>query len=697
MIKRSGLLCSTRARGLVLTGLLCLGLVLTLSGRVNGAQQNGAQQWDTLNGTVESLDSGLPGFQVSLYGSFPVDGPKWKLLGTGATDDAGQFEITYSLPAGRVTEQQPVLFVEAQRGSAMLVSAIGEGESIPSEVVVNERTTVATANAYAQFVKGSKIEGNRYGMVNGVGMAANLANPLTGEVGAVLNSEPNSTLTTTLPTFNSLSNVVAACVEDAASCSSLFDAATTPRGSKPTNVLQALSNLVKKPWYPGYPDNSQDPIYKLSLVNPIYQPALTDRPTSWLLFLKITGGFYTTQTADNLMNGPGNFAIDKKGFVWVNDNYVPELPELDACAGLRLMEFDPSGHSVIGSPFFGGGLSGAGYGITLDPQGNVWVGDFGFQDPSCLGTPQAAPNDAVSEFHPDGTPISPPTGYTDGNISWPQTTISDRRGNIWMASCGNDSVTEFVDGDHNQAFNIQLGPTPGKDNPQLKPFGAAIDGEGNVWVAGNRGNIVWAFSPQRRLLAKIPATYGGKTILTHPIGMAADIEGNIWVANSDWLDSPCPTRFQLGPAENPSITMFQMHSRKPFHGSPFTGGGLTIPWGIAVDGNDTVWVFNFGSYPPLGTATSTPTGISRFCGVETKNCPPGKQTGDPISPSTGYRSNALARITGGQIDPSGNIWMTSNWKIDAQPLHNPGANSIVIAIGAAGPIKTPLIGPPVPY
>ncbi|MGH3183122.1 MAG: hypothetical protein ACRDOH_23820 [Streptosporangiaceae bacterium] len=37
---------------------------------------------------------------------------------------------------------------------------------------------------------------------------------------------------------------------------------------------------------------------------------------------------------------------------------------------------------------------------------------------------------------------------------------------------------------------------------------------------------------------------------------------------------------------------------------PFSGGGLTIPWGIAVDGNDNVWVANFGGQR-----------VSEFCGA----------------------------------------------------------------------------------
>ncbi len=93
----------------------------------------------------------------------------------------------------------------------------------------------------------------------------------------------------------------------------------------------------------------------------MYQPALAQRPTSWLLFLKITGGFYSAQDRSNLMNGPGNWAIDEQGFAWVNDNYEPQAPPDTACAGRRLMKFYPWGEALPESPYFGGGLSsGAG-------------------------------------------------------------------------------------------------------------------------------------------------------------------------------------------------------------------------------------------------------------------------------------------------------------------------------------------------
>jgi hypothetical protein len=131
----------------------------------------------------------------------------------------------------------------------------------------------------------------------------------------------------------------------------------------------------------------------------------------------------------------------------------------------------------------------------------------------------------------------------------------------------------------------------------------------------------------------------------------------------------------------------------------FTGGGITAPWGIAVDGSDTVWVANFGgakvSERRIGQLTQPR--VSRFCGTSPEKCPIGHQTvGQPISPDEGYTSDSLIRNTGIAIDPSGNVWLTNNWKL-VPPRTNPGGNAIVVMIGGATPVKPPLIGLPVSF
>ena len=647
----------------------------------------------TLKGSVRSGNAGLAGYTVSLYASFVDRADGWQFLGLNVTDANGDFQIFYDPPSERA-----VLIVEADRGPVTLASAVGYSADAPARVVVNERTTVATGNAFAQFVNGRRVVGNPVGMINAVRMAGNLAHPATGDAAAVISRTPNGAETSTFATFNSLANAVAACVAKDSACLDLFNAGRPPGGAAPDNVLQAVANIVKYPSYAGYPADQLDPVFKLSTANPVYKPALDHRPTSWLLFLKITGGFYSAQDSSNLMNGPGNFAIDDLGYVFFDTNYMPRPIGEFACASNRAVKLTPWGENAPNSPFFGGGLSGQGFGVVLDPSGRLWIANFGFQDAPCALLPDKATKNSVSLFTRDGSAISPAQGYTQGNISWPQGISSDRQGNIFIASCGNDTVTLYKQGDPAQAMNISLGPTPPSGDPQIKPFGTAIDLQGNLWVTGNRSNAMYVLSSSGALIATLPSTYQGKTVITKPIGNAVDSRGNVWVANSDWLDSPCPTRNDLGSAKNPSVTMYRASDRTPQPGSPFNGGGITLPWGVTVDGDDTVWVLNFGATPPgPDNNPSLVNGVSRLCGAEVARCPPGLATGDPISPSTGYQSNALQRMTAGAVDPSGNLWVTNNWKIDVDPFQNPGGNAVVILIGAAAPLKTPVIGPPVGF
>jgi hypothetical protein len=670
-------------------------------GRTEGS---GGGAGRVLAGVVEGNGTPRGDYRVHLYASHVVGRQRVTLLGSDMTDLDGRFSIPFRMPP-RPERLGPVLYAVAEQGQSMLASAIGDA-SLHDDVVINERTTVAIGSSFAQFVDGVAITGNPYGMVNAAMMAGNMADPETGLVGSVLDNPPNGGGTSTRATFNTLANIVAACVADEVDCHTLFEQAT-PAGEPPaTSVLQAIAYLTR------YPANDVDGPFALGAGGP-FAPALDQSPTSWLLFLKFTGGMYSEYDTTNLMSRPGNVAFDEQGFAWINDNYVPTKELHVGCAGLRLMKFYPWGESYPGSPYFGGGLSGAGFGITLDPRGDVWVGNFGFEAPVCNGVVPPDPankipatHDSVSQFRPDGTPVSPSEGATGGDIWWPQATVSDAKGNIWTANCGNDTVTIIPKGNSSRARNVPLPGGQGAANnlapvypeePSIKPFAIAIDPHGRAWVTGNRADEVYIVD--RDGSVEIVDSNG---LLSWPMGISTDSAGNMWVSNSDAVNVPCVTPLDRMEGADPAVVLFPADGSAP---SKHVGGGLSIPWGNAVDGSDTLWVFNFGRNPTVDVDAQTvwpDTGVSHFCGVDTSTCPDGVGPGEPISPpETGYASDALDRITGGGVDPSGNLWLMNNWKKNGPlpPVYNtnPGGNSFVIVPGAATPIQTPLIGPPVPF
>ena len=374
------------------------------------------------------------------------------------------------------------------------------------------------------------------------------------------------------------------------------------------------------------------------------------------------------------MSGPGDFAIDHDGNLWVTNNYEFDAdPTVPVCGSDLLLEFTPTGEYVGGSPFSGGGLSGAGFGIDIDRYGDVWVGNFGFAapEPGCPADRQPAHN-SVSRFAPDGRPLSPDAtatstgGFTEGGISYPQGTIADTDGNIWIANCGNNTVTRYAGGDPGNARSIGA---LGLD----EPFDIVDNGTGHVFVTGAASNNVAVIGHDGTPTPDSPINGGG---LDHPLGIAADSHGNVWVANSGLLTLPCPVR-PTDPPAGGSLSLLGPDGT-PRSSTAFTGGGLTLPWGVAVDGNDNVWVANFAGKR-----------LSHFCGIDPSTCPAGTSTGDAISPDdTGYDFDGLERSTGVAIDPSGNVWLTNNW-LEVPLQTNPGGHQIVAFVGMAGPVERP--------
>ena len=286
-------------------------------------------------------------------------------------------------------------------------------------------------------------------------------NPATGGVSSVLASPPNGSDTDTLATLRTLADIVGGCTQgNPRTCRRLFAAAAPLSAAVPANTLQAVLAVAHNPTH-----NSAR-LFALPKTHS-YVPQLSAAPTAWVLSLKYTAGGF---------NGPGRMAFDSHGNVWVTNNFEPPAP--NTSAGFGLISLSPTGQPINHSPVEGGGLEGVWWGIAIDQRDQVWTSNYTGADPTPFTSPDFTGGTNVSEFADTGTPLSPATGFTNGNISAPQGLAVDPDRNVWIANHVGNSVTEYPRGNPSAAKVITGGGLS-------KPFAIAVDDRGNKWVTDN--------------------------------------------------------------------------------------------------------------------------------------------------------------------------------------------------------------------
>ena len=267
------------ARWRMLVGVTVALVVLAAAGSA------GATGWSrtVLRGTVESADIGLAGYQVSLYARF-VDPPRTaRVLGRAVTGPAGAFRIEYQVPGGHASGSAPLLFVRARSGSAIWPARsdrAGHGSHR------RQRSDHRGPGSRSRSSSTAPIDGNKYGMLNAVRMAANMADPSRASSPPCSRCRPRTVpRRAPLQTFNALANVVASCVGGEASCQDLFEATRPARRAAPGQHAAGPRQHRE------VPVAQHRRAFDLSLGAPIYTPALAQAPDAWTLFLKFTGSF----------------------------------------------------------------------------------------------------------------------------------------------------------------------------------------------------------------------------------------------------------------------------------------------------------------------------------------------------------------------------------------------------------------------
>jgi len=578
------------------------------------------------------------------------------------------------------------------------------GTAPPQRVTINELTTVASVWTGAQFLNGTALRGNALGLRIAAGNVPNLVDLQTGGLGPVIQDPLNSSQTTTLAKFNTLGVLLSACIKASRACSTLFEAATPPGGSAPTDTLSAAHNIARYPWH-----QSNKLFALLDEFYPVpagkrwrdvpFIPYLNFAPRAWTLSLVYAGGG---------LNSLGGIAIDGEGNLWADDNFlVGGQSTIFASFGGGLSKLAPNGKplSPMTTGFRGGGIDGPGFGIAISADDKVWA------------TSLAGKNISVFDRR-TGRPLSPETGYDfDGKLGSMQGIIVTPGGDVWALDNEKSQIVHLPKGDASKGRilgrTVDGKPVDGK--LQVKaPFHLAIDQQDRIWVTNSGAKTVTRF----------PASDPGKAehfeVGYAPRAIAIDSRGNAWVANTvghpgtaeklAFIEAKLKAKAEslIGSMSREEriakewIDLYDILTKYPGGDvslvrpdgtvlGPFDANKTIIgPWGIAIDGNDNVWVAN-----------STGRSVTQLCGVRIESCPPGFRTGDPISPSGGY-IGGLQIVTDVAIDPAGNVWVANNWnrpdegfkKVPDEPLSTRfGGNGAVVFFGLGKPVRTPLIGP----
>jgi len=190
---------------------------------------------------------------------------------------------------------------------------------------------------------------------------------------------------------------------------SLFALTTSPGNPPPRTTSEALANLAREPGL------HVDAIFALTLLSDAYAPHLVAMPDAWTVAVKVND---TGSDAKGLeFGGPGNLAFDQRGYAWVTNNVVQGTPDsTDSVVVLKPNAQPADGRKGTPvSPLTGGGLLGTGFGVTADPKGFAWFGNFGWGSCStCDPSPDG--NGSISRFTPSGAAMSQPNGYQGGPL-----------------------------------------------------------------------------------------------------------------------------------------------------------------------------------------------------------------------------------------------------------------------------------------
>lgn len=310
------------------------------------------------------------------------------------------------------------------------------------------------------------------------------------------------------------------------------------------------------------------------------------------------------------LNSPSAVAVDGSGNVYVAVENDSRVYKIDTTGTLTVLAGNGAyGYSGDGGPATAAELESP-EGLAVDASGNVYISDSGSNSirevlVSSGNIQTIAGGNAASAYGGDGGPA------VNAQLSNPIGIALDASGNLYIADAGNYVIREINASTGNIstiAGNNTLGAGyagdggPATSAQLTAPFGVAVDGNGNVYIADRGAAVVREVTASTGVISTVAGNgtigYSGdggpatSAQLAAPFDVTVDAAGNVYI--TDFNNSV--VREIL--ASNGFIQTVAGSGTYGFSGigGPATSAQMAWPFGIAVDGNGNLYVADLANY-----------------------------------------------------------------------------------------------------
>jgi len=297
-----------------------------------------------------------------------------------------------------------------------------------------------------------------------------------------------------------------------------------------------------------------------------------------------------------LLNHPEAVAVDGSGTVYVIDTSNQTVREISAggsvttLAGTTGVGGNANGAGPAASFFYPGGIASTGAGV-------LYIADTGNHSIRAMTSPgvvSTLAGSAGQKGDADGT-------GSQATFEYPYGASVDGSGNLYVADSGNNSVRKVTTGGSVTTLagsgGLPAGSSDGSGGAARfsNPAGTAADGSGNVYVADAGNSTIRKIAPGgvvTTLAGVAGATgtsdgTGSAARFNAPAGIAVDSAGNIYVA-----DTNNDTIRKISPGGTVT-TLAGVGGQTGSSDGPGGSARFDSPHAVAVDGSGNVYVADF--------------------------------------------------------------------------------------------------------